>query len=120
MPVLSGPPGYSPRNGLSWGKSEVFRGRSRDGPRGREAAPLYKLLFVVVLAAASFAGGAAVHSQGPRWAKELIQSQLGGDEADAPTVEEVQGSGDPPIEGGIPSQPLPPLVVEPTTPTRPS
>ena len=65
----------------------VFRGRSRDEPRGREAAPLYKLLFVVVLAAASFAGGAAVHSQGPRWAKELIQSQLGGDEADAPTAE---------------------------------
>jgi hypothetical protein len=50
---------------------------------------LYKLLFVVVLAAASFAGGAAVQSQGPRWAKELIQSQLGGDEADAPTAEEV-------------------------------
>ena len=75
---------------------------------------MYKLLFVVVLAAASFAGGAAVHSQGPRWAKELIQSQLGGDEADGPTVEEVQGAGDPPIEGETLSEPLAPLAIEPT------
>ncbi len=81
---------------------------------------MYKLLFVVVLAAASFAGGAAVHSQGPRWAKELIQSQLGGDGADAPTVEETQSSGDPPIGGEIPSQPLPPLDIEPAPPTRPT
>ncbi len=81
---------------------------------------MYKLLFVVVLAAASFAGGVAVQSEGPRWAKELIQSQLGGDEADAPTVEEVQGAGDPPIGDEIPSRPLPPLDVEPAAPTRPA
>ena len=81
---------------------------------------MYKLLFVVVLAAASFAGGAAVQSQGPRWAKELIQDQLGGDEADAPTVEEVQGTGDPPIGDEIPSEPLQPLAVEPTPLRRPA
>src|SRR3954462_9287240 len=99
MPILDwSPEGIRRGRGSLGGRWRVFRGRSRDEPRGREAAPLYKLLFVVVLAAASFAGGAAVHSQGPRWAKELIQSQLGGDESDASTAEEAQESGDPPVE----------------------
>src|SRR3954468_16106693 len=111
--TLRSPEGIRRGRGSLGERRRVFRGLSRDEPRGREAAPLYKLLFVVVLAAASFAGGAGVHSQGPRWAQELIQHQRGGDEADAPPAEEGQGPGDPPVEGEIPSRPLPPLGVEP-------
>jgi len=70
---------------------------------GREAAPLRKGLFAIVLVAAAFAGGAAVNGPGLQWAKSLLFSQPpSGDETEdpsdlvQPSVGPVQTTDDPP------------------------
>jgi hypothetical protein len=56
---------------ISWGSGLCF------SARGKEAAILRKLLLVIVLIAASFAGGAFVNGPGLAWAKKYITAYAG-------------------------------------------
>src|SRR5258705_8513632 len=74
--------GYSPGWANPSGAAHGFRINHQDesirfASRGREAAPLRKVLFALVLVAASFSGGAVVNGPGLRWARDLILNEPG-------------------------------------------
>jgi hypothetical protein len=81
--------------------------------KGKEAAPMRKALFAIVLVAASFGGGAVVNGPGLRWAQSQILSRMGyEDDGDAVSSAANAANLDPATTSEVPARPIPPLVID--------
>lgn len=79
-----------------------------------------KVLFAVVLVAASFAGGAVVNGPGLQWAQSMVLGRLGmAGDADPDAGGPIDPSSAQQAED-IPARPIPPLVVDPSSTPSPA